>query len=45
MYDFELCVGFRELKETVRQINENGYALVAVTQNGEGYTVFFRRNR
>ena len=43
LYDFELCVGLDELKETIQAINEQGYNLVCATQNGDIYTVFFRR--
>lgn len=42
--DFELCVGLEELKETIHEINRCGYAFLAVTQDGESYTVFFRRH-
>lgn len=44
IYDFELCVGVDELKETIREINQRGYSLIGVTQHEETYTVFFRRN-
>lgn len=43
LYDFELCVGLGELKQTIRTINEHGYVLICVTQFNECYTVFFGR--
>lgn len=43
LYDFELCVGLDELKETIGEINHNCYTLVGVTQYADTYTVFFRR--
>lgn len=43
LYDFELCVGVDELKETIGVINDRGYDLVSVTQYEEVFTVFFRR--
>lgn len=43
IYDFEMCVGVEELKETMDVINHHGYDLISVTQSGEVYTVFFRR--
>ena len=43
LYDFELCVGTDELKETIRTINNRGYNLVCVSQHEDIYTVFFRR--
>lgn len=42
-YDFELCVGVDELKETLHTINMRGYALICVTQSADVYTVFFGR--
>ena len=41
--DFELCVGGQELKETIALINNAGYHFIAATQEGDTYTVFFRR--
>lgn len=43
LYDFELCVGLVELKQTISEINCNGYTMVGVTQHENTYTVFFRR--
>lgn len=43
LYDYELCVGGVELRETIQEINKCGYNLVCVSQNDEVYTVFFRR--
>lgn len=41
--DIELCVGIEELKETLHKINRYGYIFLTATQDGETYTVFFRR--
>lgn len=42
--DFELCADTGELKQTLRCIDDNGYTMVTVTQDGAGtYTVFFCR--
>ena len=41
--DFCLCVGLEELKETIHNINLSGYIFLTATQDGETYTVFFRR--
>lgn len=41
--DFELCVGLDELRETVHTINRCGYTFLTATQDGDTYTVFFRR--
>lgn len=43
LYDYEVCVGDVELKETVQEINKCGFNLVCVSQSDEVYTVFFRR--
>jgi hypothetical protein len=43
LYVFVRCVGDDELEQIIQTINENGYDLVSVTQNGDTYTVFFRR--
>lgn len=43
LYDYALCEDFRELEKSLQAINESGYQLVSVTQNGWMYTVFFRR--
>lgn len=42
--DFKLCADAEELETTLRRIDDNGYYLSGVTQDGSGvYTVFFRR--
>lgn len=42
--DFELCADAAEMAKTLRCIDENGYFMSGVTQDGSGvYTVFFRR--
>ena len=41
--DIELCVGLDELKETLHEINRCGYMFITATQDGETYTIFFRR--
>ena len=42
--DFELCADTSELAKTLRCIDDNGYYMSGVTQDGSGvYTVFFRR--
>ncbi len=43
LYDFEICFGEDALKRVIAKINYNGYELAAVTQDGDKYTVFFRR--
>lgn len=44
VYDFELCAGLEELKQTISTINRRGYDLISVTQDIAGvYTVFFKR--
>lgn len=43
MYDFDQAEGRLELAELIGEINRNGFAIVAVTQVGLLYTVFFRR--
>lgn len=43
--DFQQCTGEDGLKKILSGIDRLGYWLVAVTQNGEDYTVFFRRPR
>lgn len=43
VYDFEICIGVEELKQTLAKINYHGYDIVAVTQTMDKYTVFFRR--
>lgn len=42
--DFERCADTAELADTLRCIDDNGYYMSGVTQDGSGvYTVFFRR--
>lgn len=42
--DFERCVGVEELKQTLAEINDSPrYVFETATQDGEVYTVFFRR--
>ena len=41
--DYELCVGTGELRQTLLEINRTGAAFLCATQDGEVYTVFFRR--
>ena len=42
--DFERCADTEELATALRCINDNGYYMIGVTQDGAGtYTVFFRR--
>lgn len=43
VYDFDICYGEDELKRALENINYHGFDLVAVTQTGCKYTVFFRR--
>ena len=43
IYDIEICVGVEELKRVIRVINSCGWAIAAMTQNEEVYTVLFRR--
>lgn len=43
VYDFEICFGEESLKRVIAKINYHGYELAAVTQDGDKYTVFFRR--
>lgn len=42
-YDVELCNGVDELKRCLQTINYHGLDVVSLTQNGEVYTVLFRR--
>jgi hypothetical protein len=42
-YDFEICTTWPEVAEVISEINRNGYALVAVTSESDGWTVFFGR--
>ena len=44
MYDFEQVEGREELAALLDEVNRCGYKLVAVTQVGLLYTVFFRRS-
>lgn len=41
--DFEFCVGREELKQTIVEINRMDYVFAGATQDGDTYTVFFRR--
>lgn len=43
LYDFEVCFGADALARALSNINYHGFVLVAVTQTGDKYTVFFRR--
>ena len=43
--DFQRCVGEASLKEILVGLDRLGYKLVAVSQDGDAYTVFFRRPR
>lgn len=43
VYDFDHAEGSRGLAGLLAYINEKGYELVTVTQDGSDYTVFFRR--
>lgn len=43
LLDFEFCADRVELAQTLRAIDRNGYAFLCATQDGESYTVFFRR--
>lgn len=45
VYDFEFAEDIQELTSVIHQINRSGYTLVAVTQDGGAYTVFFGRSR
>lgn len=42
--DFVLCNGLEELKETIHKLNVSSQAFLSATQEGEVYTVFFRRS-
>jgi hypothetical protein len=43
VYDFEIADNASELVRVLNYINLHGYQLVAVSQSGESYTVFFGR--
>lgn len=44
VYDYDVCNGSDDLSQMLLYINDNGFDLVNVTQDGSGaYTVFFRR--
>lgn len=43
LYDIEICIGVESLKRAIHLINSARWELIAVTQNEEIYTVFFRR--
>ena len=42
-YDFEVCTIWPEVVKVIGEINRNGYTLVAVTSDSDGWTVFFGR--
>lgn len=42
-YDFEICISWTEVVKVIDEINRNEYALVAVTCDNTGWTVFFGR--
>lgn len=43
VFDFEICYGSGGLAQTLRYVNDFGYEVISVTQNGTEYTVVFRR--
>lgn len=43
VHDFEVCYGAGGLAQSLRYINDCGYEIISVTQNGTEYTVVFRR--
>ena len=43
-YDFEICDSWAEVVRAIDEINRNAYALVAVTCDSTGWTVFFGRS-
>lgn len=43
VFDFEICYGSGGLAQTLRYVNDFGYEILSVTQNGTEYTVVFRR--
>lgn len=43
MYDFQLCPDYDSLSAVLNELTCLGYALLAVSQDGAAYTVFFRR--
>ena len=43
LYDYEVCQSERRLRKVIDTINHRGYDLISVTQDGDVYTVFFRR--
>lgn len=43
--DFQHVTGEASLKEILTGIDRLGYHLISVCQNGDTYTVFFRRPR
>ena len=43
VYDYDLADDYERLGLILHEINRRGYTVVAVTQNGEQYTVVFQR--
>lgn len=41
--DFQSCVGEASLKAVLSGMDRLGYQLIAVSQSGDAYTVFFKR--
>ena len=44
LVDYQLCVGTEELRETLHEINRQGYGFLCATQQEDVYTVFFLRS-
>ena len=42
-YDFEVCTSWIKVEAVLDEINRNGYALISVTTDSDGWTVFFGR--
>lgn len=43
VFDFEICYGPGGLAHLLRYVNDFGYEVISVTQNGTEYTVVYRR--
>lgn len=43
VYDYEVTREWVDLRDIMGLINSSSWELIAVTQDGERYTVFFRR--
>ena len=43
VYDYEVTRKWVDLRDILGLINSSSWELIAVTQDGERYTVFFRR--